>query len=96
MPYWLIALIAIWIGGLFFLFVRVLSYESQFLNNLPPGRSALDREGGFFDSGRYGPNSEEFYRRRMRLWWITMAFAVGGIVSIVMLGSFVARMSSTG
>jgi len=96
MPYWLMALSAIWIGGLFFLIVRVWSYEVQFLNNLPPGKSAFDREGGLFDAGRYGPNSQEFYRRRTRLWWITMAFGVGGIVSLVMLSSLAARMSSTG
>jgi hypothetical protein len=77
----------------FFLFVRVWSYEIQFLNNLPPGRSAFDREGNLFEAGRYGANGPEFYLRMMRLWWITIAYAAGGIVLIVMLSSLAARTS---
>ncbi len=90
MPYWLMALSAIWIGGLFFLIVRCFSYQVQFMNNRPPGRSAFDHEGGRFEAGRYGPNSPEFYRRVTRLWWITMAYGVGGMTLIVMLRSLAA------
>jgi hypothetical protein len=96
MPYWLIALIAIWIGGLFFLIVRCFSYQIQHLSNLPPGRSAFDREGNLFEAGRYGANGPEFYLRMMRLWWITIAYAAGGILLIVMLSSLVARTPPPG
>src|SRR5690348_1306992 len=92
MPYWMMPFAVIWIGGLFYLIVRVWSRWVQLLNELAPGRSIFDGEGGgFFDPSRYSGTGQETHRRMITLWWITIGWAAGGMTFLLMLASL-ARM----
>lgn len=87
MTYLLYACMAVWVAGLVTLIVRLWYFQIQMMNNLAPGVSISLWGAGMFDSSRYNAKGQMFHRKLLRLYGITAAFGIGGILLIATIRS---------
>lgn len=78
-------LVAIWGLGLYAMIARLWYFQIVMLNNLSPDRTPGWR-GGFFDASRYNAAGQEAHRKMLSFYWKVVAFGLGGLLAISIIG----------
>jgi hypothetical protein len=80
-------LLAIWFLGGFAMIARLWYFQILLLNNRAPGSSIWGNGCGFFDSSGYNPAGQKIHREMLRFYWKTVAYGLGGLISIAIIAS---------